>query len=278
VAVREITPGYIRSMHVPLFSGRDITDGDTADRPAVVLVSKSFATHFWPHDNPLGRHLTLTFYPGITREVVGVVGDVKLDGLDMDMGRETIYNALAQVSRTRAQLVVRTTVSPTSLVSAVTEAVHEVDPDEPVLKSETMEDVVNASLFQQRFSVLLLAAFAGLALLLAAVGIYSVLAFTVRRRVGEIGIRMALGAQMGDVLRMVLYDGMRPALIGVVIGLAGALALGRVVSNLIYGVRVTDPLTFAAVSGLLGAVAIIASVIPAWRATKVDPMTALREE
>jgi ABC-type antimicrobial peptide transport system permease subunit len=153
-----------------------------------------------------------------------------------------------------------------------------VDPDEPVLKSETMEDVVNASLFQQRFSVLLLAAFAGLALLLAAVGIYSVLAFTVRRRVGEIGIRMALGAQMGDVLRMVLYDGMRPVLIGVVIGLAGALALGRVVSNLIYGVRVTDPLTFAAVSGLLGAVAIIASVVPAWRATKVDPMTALREE
>jgi ABC-type antimicrobial peptide transport system permease subunit len=137
---------------------------------------------------------------------------------------------------------------------------------------------VNASLFQQRFSVLLLAAFAGLALLLAAVGIYSVLAFTVRRRVGEIGIRMALGAQMGDVLRMVLYDGMRPVLIGVVIGLAGALALGRVVSNLIYGVRVTDPLTFAAVSGLLGAVAIIASVVPAWRATKVDPMTALREE
>jgi predicted permease len=278
VAVREITPGYIRSMHVPLLSGRDITDGDTADRPTVVLVSESFATHFWPHENPLGRHLTLTFYPGITREVVGVVGDVKQDGLDMDMGRETIYNALAQVSRTRAQLVVRTTASPTSLVSAVTDAVHEVDPDEPVLKSETMEDVVNASLFQQRFSVLLLAAFAGLALLLAAVGIYSVLAFTVRRRVGEIGIRMALGAQMGDVLRMVLYDGMRPALIGVVIGVAGALALGRVVSNLIYGVRVTDPLTFAAVSGLLGAVALIASVIPAWRATKVDPMRALREE
>ncbi|HKD62439.1 MAG TPA: FtsX-like permease family protein, partial [Candidatus Acidoferrales bacterium] len=278
VAVREITPGYMRSMHVPLLSGRDITDADTADRPAVVLVSESFARRFWPNNNPLGKHLTLTFYPDITREVVGVVGDVKQHGLDIDMGRETIYNALAQVSRTRAQLVVRTTASPTSLVSAATDAVHEVDPDEPVLKMETMEDVVNASLFQQRFSMLLLAAFAGLALLLAAVGIYSMLAFAVRRRVGEIGIRMALGAQMGDVLRMVLYDGVKPALIGVLIGLAGALALGRVVSNLIYGVRVTDPLTFTAVSGLLGAVAIIASVIPAWRATKADPMTALREE
>jgi len=153
-----------------------------------------------------------------------------------------------------------------------------VDPDEPVLKVETMEDVVDASLFQQRFSMLLLAAFAGLALLLAAVGIYSVLAFAVRRRVREIGIRMALGAQIGDVLRMVLYDGMRPALIGVGIGLAGALALGRVVTSLIYGVSATDPATFIAGAGLLAAVALCASVIPAIRATRVEPMKALRDE
>jgi ABC-type antimicrobial peptide transport system permease subunit len=176
------------------------------------------------------------------------------------------------------RFVVRTSVPPTSLVSAVTNAVHQVDPDEPVLKVETMEDVVNASLFQQRFSMLLLAAFAGLALLLAAVGIYSVLAFAVRRRAREIGIRMALGAQIGDVLRMILYDGMRPALIGVAIGLAGALALGRVVSTLIYGVSASDPATYLAVSGLLAAVALVASVIPAMRAAKVDPMTALRDE
>jgi len=138
--------------------------------------------------------------------------------------------------------------------------------------------VVDASLFQQRFSMLLLAAFAGLALLLAAVGIYSVLAFAVRRRVREIGIRMALGAQIGDVLRMVLYDGMRPALIGVGIGLAGALALGRVVTSLIYGVSATDPATFIAGAGLLAAVALCASVIPAIRATRVEPMKALRDE
>ena len=278
VAVREITAGYLQSMHVPLLSGREISDADTEDRPAVVLVSESFAKRFWPHENALGKHLTLTFFPGITREVVGVVGDVKQDGLDMDMGRETIYTALPQIHRTRAQLVVHTSAPPSSLVSAVTNAVHQVDPDEPVLKVETMEDVVDASLFQQRFSMLLLAAFAGLALLLAAVGIYSVLAFAVRRRVREIGIRMALGAQIGDVLRMVLYDGMRPALAGVAIGLAGALALGRAVSSLIYGVSATDPTTFVAGAGLLAAVALFASVIPAIRATRVEPMKALRDE
>jgi putative ABC transport system permease protein len=278
VAVREISAGYLRSLHVPLLSGREISDADTTDRPAVALVSESFAKRFWPHENPLGKHLTLTFVPGIAREVVGVVGDVKQNGLNLEMGRETIYTSLAQIRRTRVQLVVHTSSPPSSLVSAVTNAVHQVDPDEPVLKVETMEDVVDASLVQQRFSVLLLAAFAGLALLLAAVGIYSVLAFAVRRRVQEIGIRMALGAQIQDVLRMVLYDGMRPALIGVAIGLAGALALGRVVASLVYGVSATDPATFVAGAGLLAAVALCASLIPAIRATKVDPMTALRDE
>jgi putative ABC transport system permease protein len=278
VPVREITPGYLRSMHVPLLNGRDITDADNADRPAVVLISESFARRFWPHENPLGKHLTLTFYPGIAREIVGVVGDVKQAGLDRDMGRETIYNALAQMRPKTFRLAIRTNVPPANLVSAVTAAVHQVDPDEPLLKVETMEDVVNASLFQQRFSMLLLAAFAGLALLLTAVGIYSVLAFAVRRRVREIGIRMAVGAQTRDVLRMVLYDGMKPTLVGLAIGLAGALALGRVMASLIYGVKATDPITFAAVSMLLAAVTLFASMIPAWRATRVDPIKALRDE
>lgn len=278
VAVREISAGYLRSMHVPLLSGREITGADNADRPAVVLVSESFAKRFWPHENPLGKHLTLTFYPGISREVVGVVGDVKQAGLDKDMGHETIYNSLAQTQRTTFRLVVRTNVPPANLVSAVTNAVHQTDPDEPVLKVETMDDVVNASLFQQRFSMLLLAAFAGLALLLAAVGIYSVLAFAVRRRVREIGIRMAVGAQTGDVLRMVLYDGMKPTLVGLAIGLAAALAIGKVMANLIFGVQATDPITFAAVSALLAAVTLFASMLPAWRATKVDPIKALRDE
>ncbi|MFY9528852.1 MAG: ABC transporter permease [Candidatus Acidiferrales bacterium] len=278
VAVREISPGYLRSMRIPLLQGRELSDADTTEKPAVVLVSQSFAKRFWPHENPIGKRLTLTFSPERPREVVGVVGDVKQDGLDRVQPRETIYNATPQIPQTFMTLVVRTNSPPNSLVSAVTNAVHQVDPDEPVLDVQTMEDVVNDSLFQQRFSMLLLAAFAGLALLLAAVGIYSVLAYAVRRRVREIGIRMALGAQMSDVLRMIVAEGMRPVLIGVAIGLAGAVALGRVVASLIYGVKPSDPGTFAAVSALLAAVAFAASVVPAYRATRVDPMKALREE
>ena len=160
----------------------------------------------------------------------------------------------------------------------MTNAVHEVDPDEPVLHVETMEDVVNDSLFQQRFSMLLLSSFAGLALLLAAVGIYSVLAYAVRRRFREIGVRMALGAQTSDVLRMVVFDGLRPTLIGVAIGLAGALALRRAVSSLVYGVKPADPSTFLTISSLLVLVALFACIVPAYRAARIDPMKALRDE
>jgi ABC-type antimicrobial peptide transport system permease subunit len=175
-------------------------------------------------------------------------------------------------------LVVRTTANPSGLTSAVTGAVHQVDSELPLLQIRTMQDVVGESLSQQRFNMLLLAVFAGLALLLAAIGIYSVLSYSVKRRVREIGIRMALGAQVRDVLRLIVIEGMRPTLIGVAIGLAGALALGRVLANLIYGVKPTDPLTFGAVSVLLAAVGLFASVIPAYRATRVEPMRTLRDE
>lgn len=278
VAVREITPGYLRSMHIPLLSGREINAGDAADRPAVVLISESFAKRFFPHENPLGKHLTLTFYPGIPREIVGIVADVKQSDLAMGMPNETIYNSHAQTNRSRMSLVVRTGSNPVTLVSAVTSAIHQVDSDEPVLNIQTMEDVVNGSLFRQRFSMSLLGAFAGLALLLAGIGIYSVLAYAVRRRVKEIGIRTALGAQMRDVLRMVALEGLRPTLIGVAIGLAGALALGRAVASLVYGIKPSDPLTFLAMSGVIAAAAFIAGIVPAYRATRVDPIKALREE
>jgi ABC-type antimicrobial peptide transport system permease subunit len=184
----------------------------------------------------------------------------------MEMPRETIYNPMAQMRRLGLRLVVRTTLPPSALVSAVTNAVHQVDPDEPVLHVETMEDVVNDSLFQQRFSMLLLSSFAGLALLLAAVGIYSVLAYAVTRRFPEIGVRIALGAQTSDVLRMVIFDGLRPTFIGVAIGSAGALALSRAVSSLVYGVKPADPATFLVVSALLVLIAVFASIVPAYRA------------
>ncbi|MBZ5573408.1 MAG: ABC transporter permease [Acidobacteriia bacterium] len=286
VDVRLATPGYMRTMRIPVLRGREFNDTDVAERPAVVVISESMARSLWPNEDAIGKRLTLTFFPDTPREVVGIVGDVKMDGLDQSRPEATLYWPLAQVSApTMASwrsyglsLVVRTTPDPASLVSAVTDAVHGVDKDIPVLNIQSMDDLVSTSLSPQRLNVLLLGVFAGLALLLAAIGIYSVLSYNVRRRVREIGIRMALGAQIQDVLRMVIIEGMRPTLIGLGIGLAGALLLGRFLSSLIFGVKATDPLTFGAVSVLLAGVALIATVIPAYRATRVQPMRALRDE
>jgi ABC-type antimicrobial peptide transport system permease subunit len=175
-------------------------------------------------------------------------------------------------------LAVRTNSDPGGSISAVTGAIHQVGPELPVVDVLTMDDVIAQSVSPQRFNMLLLAAFAMLALLLAAVGIYSVLSYSVRRRVREIGIRMALGATHSDVLRMVVSDGMKPILLGVGMGLAAAFALSRVVASLIFGIRATDPLTFVAVALLLMAVGLLATVLPAYRATRVEPVRILREE
>jgi predicted permease len=286
VAVRTISPGYIHSMHIPLLRGRDLNDDDSAGRPRAILMSESMAKRFWPNENPIGQHLTMTFSPDGPREIVGIVGDVKDSGLDVVDPVATLYLPLAQLSTPQPggwtsfpmSLVVRTNSNPSSLTSAVTGAVHQVDSELPLLQIRTMQDVVGESLSQQRFNMQLLAVFAALALLLAAIGIYSVLSYSVKRRVREIGIRMALGAQVRDVLRLILIEGMRPTLIGVAIGLAGALALGRVLSNLIYGVKPTDPITFGAVSLMLATVGLFASLIPAHRASRVEPMKTLRDE
>ena len=286
VDVRLLSPGYLRAMRIPLIRGRDLTDADVAGRSAVVLISASLANRFWPNEDPLGKHLTLTFFPDAAREVVGIVGDVKLDSLDETRPVATVYWPLDQISAPPSEawrsfgmnLAVRTSADPMSLVSSVTSAVHQVDPEAPVVDVNTMEGLISASLSPQRFNMLLLGAFAGLALVLAAVGIYSVLSYTVRRRVREIGIRMALGATHSDVLSMVVADGMKPILVGVGIGLAVALAMGRVVSSLIFGVRATDPLTFAMVAALLMAVGLLATAIPAYRATRVEPIRILRDE
>jgi putative ABC transport system permease protein len=278
VAVRTISPGYVRAMRIRLLSGRDFSDADSLDRPAAILISESMARDFWPNENPIGKRLTLSFFPGKLREVVGVIGDVKFRGLDSRRSLATVYVPLAQITFSNQALVVRTAGDPASATSAVTAAVHQMDSDQPVRDVRTMDEILADSLSQQRFSMLLLASFAGLALVLAAVGIYSVLAYAVRRRQREIGIRMALGAQLGDVLGMVVAEGMRPTLIGLALGLAGSFALSRVVSSLVYGVSLSDPLTFTSVSALLATVALTASLLPAYRATKVDPMRALREE
>jgi len=284
VDVRLASPGYMSALRIPVLRGRDINDGDLAGRPAVVLISESMARQFWPGEDAVGKRLTLTFSPAAVREVVGIVGDVKLDGLDQKRPSTVLYYPQAQVSAGSdwhsfpMVLAVRAASNPAGMVSAVSNAVHDVDREIPLRDIMTMDDMVANSLTQQRFNTLLLGAFAALALLLAAVGIYSVLSYSVKRRVREIGIRLALGARLRDVLRMVVFEGMRPTLIGVLIGAAGALALGRVMSGLIYAVKPTDPLTFLAVAVLLSMIALLASIIPAYRAMKVDPMAALRYE
>jgi putative ABC transport system permease protein len=286
VDVRNISPGYFRTMHIPVLRGRDLNASDVAGRAPTVVVSQGFAERFWPGQNPLGKHVTLTFYPAAAREVVGVVGDIKLDSLDETRPVAMVYWPIDQITAVPSEpwrsfgmsLAARTTADPMSLVSAVTAAVHQVDPETPVGDVLSMNQLISNSLSPQRSNMLLLAAFAALALILTAVGIYSVLAYTVRRRVREIGIRMALGASHSDVLKLVVGDGMKPILLGVAIGLAAALALGRVVSSLVYGVRPTDPLTFATVAVLLVAVGLLATALPAYRATQVEPTRTLREE
>jgi predicted permease len=286
VDVRMISPGYMQSMRTPVLRGRDFNDQDVADRPATVVISRSMAERFWPGEDPIGKRLTLTFSPQRIREVVGVVGDVKLDSLNQARPSTTLYVPLGQLSKSPdfdwrsfpMSLVVRSTTAPGSMVSAVTNVIHDVDPNVPVRDVFTMDDLVANSLSQPRLNMFLLGVFSALAMLLAAIGIYSVLSYSVRQRVPEIGIRLALGARINDVLRLVVVEGMKPTLLGVLIGLAGALALSRVVASLVFHVKPTDPLTFAGVAGLLGLVALLACLIPAYRASRVNPVVALRNE
>ena len=286
VDVRLISPGYMSAMRIPVLRGRDLNDTDVAGRPGAVLISESMARQFWPGEDAIGKHLTLTFNPQFSREVIGIVGDVKVDGLDQTRPAVVLYESLGQLSTPSLggwqsfpmTLVVRTATSPSAVATPVSNAVHQLDPDMPLRDILTMDDLVATSLSQQRFDTLLLGTFAALALILAAIGIYSVLSYSVKRRVGEIGIRMALGARLSDVLRMVVVEGMKPTLLGLVIGVVAALAFGRVMSSLIYQTAPSDPLTFVAVAALLMLVGFVATIIPAYRASRVDPMVALRDE
>lgn len=277
VAVHSISPGYLRAMRIPLMSGRDIGEADTADRPRVVLISESMAKRFWPGGDAIGKRLTLSFFPEKAREVAGIVGDVK-QGLDAGEPWPTLYQAEAQQTVWPITLVVRTTTRPEGLIAAVTDTVQQMDRDQPVRNVRSMRSIVDQSISDRRMSMLLLAAFAGLALLLAAFGLYSVLSYTVRRRMREIGIRLALGASVRDVLRMVAVESFWPTAASIAVGLAGSSLLSTLLSKLVYGIRPNDPSTFAAVALILAMVAIVASVIPAWRATRVDPLQVLRDE
>lgn len=271
---RIVSPGYFSSMSVPLLRGRDFTDADVAAAQQVVIVSQSAARKFWGDQDPIGRAITRA-----TRsdnfKVVGMVGDVRDTALNQES--PTVYYAVGQRAMASMDVVVRAAgASPEAMLPAIREKVHELDPQLALSNVRTMDDWVSSSAAQPRLNAILLGGFAAMALVIAAIGIYGVLAYSVTQRTQEIGLRIALGAQSGGVLRLVVSEGMRVALAGIAIGLAGGLVLGRVVASLVYGVTAHDPLTFGAVAFVLSAVALAACIIPARRASRVDPIVALR--
>ncbi len=275
--MRYISPDYFQAMGIPLRQGRFFNDQDREDRVPVIIISESMARRFWPGENPVGKRLTPTFHlkQGV-REIVGVVGDVKT-GLDADAS-PTMYLSYKQVPRPYMTVVVRTATDPKNFTQPISKAIYAVDKEQALWNVRTMDEVIAASVSGRRFNMTLLIIFAVLALVLAAVGVYGLMNYSVILRRRELGIRIALGARTTDVLRLVLGQGLALTLIGVGIGLIGAYGLTRLMASLLYGVPATDALTFISVSAVLVVVGLLASYLPARRATKVDPMIALRSE
>ncbi|MGB8541761.1 MAG: ABC transporter permease [Candidatus Acidiferrales bacterium] len=273
-----VTPEYFRTMGIPLLKGRDFTEQDRKDAPQVVVINETLAHQFFGSRNPIGERLNLgdSKKPDLW-EIVGVVGDVHAFGLEEKV-RGTLFRPFAQVPVPVVAFVVRTSGPPSNLTSSLKQAIWSVDKDQPIYKIVGLDQLANESLALRRVSSVLLGAFSALALLLAGLGIYGVMAFSVAQRTHEIGVRMALGAQPGSVLKMMAAYCMRIVIAGMAIGLAGALALSRVVASLLYGLKPTDALTFFFTSALLALIALVACYVPARRAMRVDPMVALRYE
>jgi len=275
VDLRIASTDYFQTMEIPLRKGRFFSEHDTADMPQVVIIDEKFAQRFWPDSDPIGKHLW--FDPKKPITIVGVVGVVKQYGLETD-GKIATYFPQQQQPGNGMFLAVRTSSDATGLSSAIVDEIHAVDPTVVVYGIRTMQERLYDSLARQRFSSTMLVAFAVFALLLAAVGLYGVMSHLVTQSRHDIGVLVTLGARPGNIIRLVVRQGMELAVIGIAVGLAGAAGLTRVMASLLYGVTATDAVTFGAVSALLAAVAFAATVIPAWRATRVDPMVALREE
>lgn len=280
---RTVTPNYFETLGLPLEQGRFINAGDTDKAPAVVVINAAMARTFFPGENPLGKRLQLGATPVSDipqMEVVGVVGDVR-QGLDLDPKAEMYlpYRQADQVLPVfQLSIVLRTATDPVLQASALRSALAEIDPQQPLVRVRTMEENMAASVTQPRFRTWLIGIFAALALILAAVGIYGVMSYTVTQRTGEIGIRVTLGAQPADVFREIVGEGLRLALAGVGVGIVAALALTRVLQSFLFGVSAYDPVTFVSVALVLTLVAVLACFFPARRATQVDPLVALRYE
>jgi len=286
VSVRVATAGYFKAMRIPVLQGRTIGPDDRAGSAPVVVISQSMAKQFWPNGDAIGHHVKLSFFPDRDRQIVGVVGDVKQTGLDSSAGIATLYWPAAQTLAStqgpwRAEplsLAVRTTVAPGTLATAVTDAVHQINKDVPVDNVLTLEEFVDETLTRQSSNMQLLTIFGLLALVLCTVGIYSVLAYSVKRGMKEIGLRIAFGATRRDVLQFVVGQGIKPTAIGIGIGLAAAYLLSRLMTSMVYGVTSRDTMTYVAVTALLVLVAFLASLVPALRAARISPLAVIRDE
>jgi putative ABC transport system permease protein len=274
---RQVTPGLLTALRIPVISGRWLNAADTAAAPGTVVVNQEFAREYFAGKNPVGNHIHVEGDPLKTREIVGVVGTIKHGSLD-ESPRAAMYIPVDQYPPPDMNVVIRSSGNPLQLAAALRDEVRSLDSNQAISTVRSMDDVVSGSVAQPRFASQILGLFAVLALVLAAVGLYGLIAYTVTQRTHEIGIRMALGAEPRDVLKLVLGQGLKLALVGAAMGIAGALALTRLMQGLLFQVSPTDPVTFISVTALLTIVALAASYLPARRAMRVDPMIALRYE
>jgi putative ABC transport system permease protein len=277
---RDVSPSYFRVMQIPLIRGRFFADHDTSDSPLVLIVNKTLADKVFPGQDPVGHRLVFNFGSGpMVTEIVGVVGDEKLGSLDQRT-TPVLYSPTFQSNDTDLTLIVRSSVDPQSLTSGVRAEIANLDPAVLVSSGVTVKKIISdsPSVFMRRFPALLIGAFAVLAMFLSAVGIYGVLSYLVTQRTREIGVRMALGAQRGNILRLLLGEGLRLAVLGIAVGLVVAVGAMRLLAGLLFGVLPTDPTVLLAVTGLITIVTLAACSVPARRATRVDPMVALRYE
>jgi len=275
VGIHVVGPGYFQAMGIPVLRGRELTEHDDERAPAVIVINETAARLLWPGQDAVGKRLRVVINGNRLIEVVGITGDVKFDGLQLEAGPHVYASILQNPWPFRVAL--RSRLEPAMLGAAVQREVQAIDPTQPVSHIKTMDQVMSDSVARRRFSLILFTLFAGIALLMAAVGIYGVVAYAVTQRTHEIGIRMALGAGARDVLSLVVGQGMKLAITGLAVGSVVAFALTRLMTGLLFHVSATDPVTFIIVGGLLAVVALVACWIPARRAN-ADPMVALRSE
>jgi predicted permease len=276
-----VLPGYFATMRIPLLSGRTFGEQDGTKAAPVIIINQAFARKYFPGENPIGKHIQADLGDDVIehpmREVIGVVGDIKRKGLTADADPE-YFLPYSQAMITNPFLTIRTSGNPATIENALRAAVQEMDKSVPVYQVSTLEDYVSKSVAQPRFQTLLLSCFAAIALMLSAIGLYGLLSYMVVQRTLEIGLRMALGAQRADVLRMIVRRGLTLALIGLGAGLAISAMMTRLLSGMLYGIRPSDPTTFVAMTAILLLVSLVASSVPASRAARLDPMETLREQ